>query len=170
MISKKMSKALNEQLNREFYSAYLYLSMSAYCNRNDFPGAANWFLLQYQEEQDHATRIYNYRIDQDAKVTLKEIAKPPKSFGSLLETYVESLAHEQHMTKNLNELSDYALKEKDHATSNLLQWFVNEQVEEEATVSDIISKLKMVVEDGYGILMIDNELAKRSTANSDTSQ
>ena len=170
MISKQMSKALNEQLNREFYSAYLYLAMSAYCNRNDFPGAANWFLLQYQEEQDHATRIYNYLIDQDAKVVLKEIAKPPKNFGSILETYEESLAHEQSMTKNLNELSDYALKEKDHATYNLLQWFVNEQVEEEATVSEIISKLKMVGEDGYGILMIDSELGKRSTAASDTAQ
>ena len=170
MISKQMSKALNEQLNREFYSAYLYLAMSAYCNRNDFPGAANWFLLQYQEEQDHATRIYNYLIDQDAKVVLKEIAKPPKNFGSILETYEESLAHEQSMTKNLNELSDYALKEKDHATYNLLQWFVNEQVEEEATVSEIISKLKMVGEDGYGILMIDSELGKRSTTANDTAQ
>ena len=165
MISKKMTKALNEQLNREFYSAYLYLSMSAYCNRNDFPGAANWFLMQYKEEQDHATRIYNYLIDQDSKVLLQEIAKPPKKFGSLLETYEESLEHEQYMTKNLNELSDYALKEKDHATQNLLQWFVNEQVEEEATVSEIISKLKMVGEDGYGILMIDNELSQRSTAD-----
>ncbi len=161
-----MTKTLNEQLNREFYSAYLYLSMSAYCNRNDFPGAANWFLLQYKEEQDHATRIYNYLIDQGAKVGLKEIAKPPKKFGSLLETYEESLDHEQSMTRNLNELSDYALKEKDHATYNLLQWFVNEQVEEEATVSEIISKLKMVGEDGYGILMIDNELAERSVIDS----
>jgi len=170
MISKKMSKELNEQLNKEFYSAYLYLSMSAYCNRNDFPGAANWFLLQYQEEQDHATRIYNYLIDQDAKVVLKAIEKPPKSFGTLLEAYEESLAHEQYMTKNLNELSNFALKEKDHATYNLLQWFVNEQVEEEATVSEIISKLKMVGQDGYGILMIDNELASRSAADSAPAQ
>ena len=170
MISKKMTKELNQQLNKEFYSAYLYLSMSAYCNRNDFPGAANWFLMQYQEEQDHATRIYNYLIDQDAKVTLQEIAKPPKKFGSLLEIYEESLAHEQYMTKNLNELSDYALKEKDHATYNLLQWFVNEQVEEEATVSEIISRLKMVGEDGYGLLMIDSELGKRSSASSETAQ
>jgi ferritin len=165
MISKKMTKELNKQLNKEFYSAYLYLSMSAYCNRNDLPGAANWFLMQYQEEQDHATRIYNYLIGQDAKVVLQEVEKPPRKFGTLLETYEESLEHEQYMTKNLNELSDYALKEKDHATYNLLQWFVNEQVEEEATVSEIISKLKMVGEDGYGLLMIDSELGKRSTAD-----
>ena len=170
MISKKMTKALNEQLNREFYSAYLYLSMSAYCNRNDYPGAANWCLLQYKEEQDHATRIYNYLIDQDAKVTLQEIAKPLKKFGSLLKIYEESLAHEQYMTENLNELSNYALKEKDHATYNLLQWFLNEQVEEEATVSEIISRLKMVGEDGYGLLMIDSELGKRSASASEVSQ
>lgn len=170
MISKKMSKELNKQLNKEFYSAYLYLSMSAYCNRNDFNGAANWFLQQYEEEKDHATRIYNYLIDQDAKVMLQEIGKPPKSFGTLLETFEESLAHEQSMTQNLNNLSDYALKEKDHATYNLLQWFVNEQVEEEATVSEIISKLKMVGTDGYGLLMIDSELGKRSSVDGSAEQ
>lgn len=164
MISKKMTKALNTQLNHEFYSAYLYLSMSAYCNKADFNGAAGWFLLQYQEEQQHATRIYNYLIGQDAKVSLKKIAKPAKKFGSLLETFEQSLAHEQVMTKRLNELSDSALKEKDHATYNLLQWFVNEQVEEEASVSEIISKLKMVKNDGYGLLMIDRELAQRKNA------
>ena len=170
MISKKMAKELNKQLNKEFYSAYLYLAMSAYCNKSDFPGAANWFLEQYQEEQDHATRIYNYLIDQDAKVDLQAVDKPPKKFGSLLQTYTESLEHEQFMTKNLNELSNFALQEKDHATYNLLQWFVNEQVEEESTVSDIISKLKMVGEDGYGLLMIDGELGQRSATNSDTAQ
>lgn len=159
-----MTKALNTQLNHEFYSAYLYLSMSAYCNKVDFNGAAGWFLLQYQEEQQHATRIYNYLIGQDAKVSLKEIAKPAKKFGSLLETFEQSLAHEQVMTKRLNELSDSALKEKDHATYNLLQWFVNEQVEEEASVSEIISKLKMVKNDGYGLLMIDRELTQRKNA------
>ena len=163
-----MTKALNKQLNKEFYSAFLYLSMSAYSNRNDFNGAANWFLLQYQEEQDHATRIYNYMIDQDAKVVLQEIGKPPKNFGSLLNTYEESLLHEQSMTQGLNELSDYALKEKDHATYNLLQWFVNEQVEEESNVNDIISKLKMVGDDGYGLLMIDSELGKRAAISAST--
>jgi len=161
MISKKMTKELNEQLNKEFYSAYLYLSMSAYCNRNDFSGSANWFLLQYQEEQEHATRIYNYLIGQDAKVVLQEIAKPPKKFGSLLETYEDSLAHEQEMTRNLNELSDYALKEKDHATYNLLQWFVNEQVEEEKNATEIVERLKLGGESGNSLIMLDRELAQR---------
>ena len=161
-----MANALNEQLNKEFYSAYLYLSMSAYCSKMDFNGAANWFLLQYQEELQHATRFYNYLIEQDASLALKEIGKPKKKFGTLLETFQKSLAHEQLMTTMLNELSNQALKEKDHATYNLLQWFVNEQVEEESTVNDVISKIKLVQNDGYGLLMIDNELGKRTSVNS----
>ena len=167
MISKKMAKALNEQLNHEFYSAFLYLSMSAYCSKKDFNGAAGWFLLQYQEEQQHATRIYNYIIDQSATVTLQQIDKPGKKYGTLLDTYQQSLAHEQYMTNMLNDLSNQALNEKDHATYNLLQWFVNEQVEEEATLNEIISKIKLVKNDGYGLLMIDNELGKRTSAGTD---
>lgn len=163
-----MTKALNEQVNKEFYSAYLYLSMSAYCSKKDFSGAANWFLLQYQEELQHATRFYNYIIEQDATVTLKTIQKPQKKFGSLLETYQQSLEHEQMMTAMLNDLSNEALKEKDHATYNLLQWFVNEQVEEESAVSDIISKIRLVNNDGYGLLMIDNELGQRNATSADT--
>jgi ferritin len=177
MISQSMEKALSRQLNDEFFSAYLYLAMSAYCSHMEFSGAAHWFKTQYDEEHQHATRIYNYLIDQGVHVELEPIAKPesdfgsllelepiakPESdFGSLLEVFKSSLTHEQKMTASLNELSDQALKEKDHATYNLLQWFVNEQVEEEATVGEIISKLKLVKEDGYGLLMIDNELARR---------
>jgi ferritin len=161
MISDSMKSALSEQLNREFHSAYLYLAMSAYCNHIDFNGAAHWFKLQYEEEHVHATRIYNYLIDQGVHVVLRTIPQPPHDFGSILEVFKASLTHEQEMTANLNELSDQALKEKDHATYNLLQWFVNEQVEEEATVSGLISKLKLVKEDGYGLLMIDNELGAR---------
>ena len=166
MITKKMAKSLNEQLNHEFYSAYLYLSMSAYCSKMDFNGAASWFLLQYQEEQQHATRFYNYLIEQDATINLKQIDKPEKKFGTLLEAFQKSLEHEQMMTDRLNELSNEALNAKDHATYNLLQWFVNEQVEEEASVNEIISKIKLVKNDGYGLLMIDNELGKRTSAAS----
>ena len=161
MISESMEKALAKQLNDEFFSAYLYLAMSAYCSHREFSGAAHWFKTQYDEEHQHATRIYNYLIDQGVHVELKQIDRPENDFGSLLDVFKSSLIHEQKMTANLNELSDQALKEKDHATYNLLQWFVNEQVEEEATVSEIISKLKLVAEDGYGLLMIDNELSSR---------
>ncbi len=161
MISDAMEQSLFAQLNDEFYSSYLYLAMSAYCNHIDFNGAANWLKLQYEEEQGHATRIYNYLIEQGAHVELQAIPQPPSEFGSILEVFKSSLEHEQKMTAKLNNLSDQALKEKDHATYNLLQWFVNEQVEEEATVSEIISKLKLVNDDGYGLLMIDNELGSR---------
>jgi len=163
MISKKMAKSLSKQLNREFYSAYLYLSMSAYCSNIDFNGAANWFKMQYEEEHMHATKIYNYLIEQGVHVSLQQIDKPPKKFGTILEVFQMSLEHEQYMTKNLNNLSDQALKAKDHATYNLLQWFVNEQVEEEASVEEIISKIKLIKDNGYGLLMIDNELAQRAT-------
>ncbi|RLQ23611.1 ferritin [Seongchinamella sediminis] len=161
MISEAMQKALHQQLNDEFYSAYLYLAMSAYCAHIDFNGAANWLKQQYQEEQNHATRIYNYLIEQGSHVVLRDIAQPPSEFGKILDVFKSSLQHEQAMTARLNNLSDQALKEKDHATYNLLQWFVNEQVEEEATVGEIISKLKLVKDDGYGLLMIDNELGAR---------
>lgn len=161
MISEAMQKTLFTQLNDEFYSAYLYLAMSAYCAHIDFNGAAAWLKQQYEEEQMHATKIYNYLIEQGAHVVLQEIPQPPNEFGSILDVFRSSLQHEQSMTAKLNNLSDQALKEKDHATYNLLQWFVNEQVEEESTVSEIISKLKLVKEDGYGLLMIDNELGSR---------
>ena len=161
MISEQMQEALSEQLNHEFHSAYLYLAMSAYASHMDFVGAAHWFRTQYEEEHTHALKIFNYMIDQGVHVTLEPIQQPPSEFGSLLETFEASLSHEQSMTRKLNELSDQALKEKDHATYNLLQWYVNEQVEEEATVSAIISKLKLVKEDGYGLLMIDSELSAR---------
>ncbi|NND67921.1 MAG: ferritin [Halioglobus sp.] len=161
MISDAMEDALLTQLNHEFYSAYLYLSMSAYCSHLEFNGAAGWLKLQYEEEHTHATKIYNYLVEQGVQVVLKDLEKPPSDFGGILGVFNASLEHEQGMTSRLNDISDQALKEKDHATYNLLQWFVNEQVEEEATLGGIISKLKLVKDDGYGLLMIDNELGDR---------
>ena len=164
MISNAMEQALFGQLNREFSSAYLYLAMSAYCSHLEFNGAASWFKLQYEEEHAHATRIYNYLVEQGVQVVLGEVPAPPSDYGTLLDVFKSALSHEQAMTSQLNDLSDHALKEKDHATYNLLQWFVNEQVEEEATIGGIISKLKLVKDDGYGLLMIDNELGARQAA------
>lgn len=162
MISKPMEEALTVQLNREFYSAYLYLSMAAYCSHANFNGAASWLQFQYEEEHMHATKIFEYLIDQGSHVELKAIGSPSGEYSSLLEVFQASLGHEQLMTTMLNDLSDQALKEKDHATYNLLQWFVNEQVEEEASVNEVIAKLQLVKQDGYGLLMIDNELGARS--------
>lgn len=162
MISDRMQTALTKQLNQEFYSAYLYLSMSAYCSHTGFNGAASWLEVQYEEEHLHATKIFNYLIEQGVRVSLGQIGQPPDDFGSLLEVFEASLTHEQEMTALLNDLSDRALSEKDHASYNLLQWFVNEQVEEEATVGAVIAKLRMVSDDGYGLLMVDNELGGRT--------
>lgn len=164
MISEPMQDALSEQLNHEFYSAYLYLALSASCSNAEFNGAARWLETQYEEEIQHATKIYRYLIDQGVKVRLAQIAEPPAEYGPLLEIFGYALSHEQSMTTRLNDLSDQALSEKDHATYNLLQWFVNEQVEEEATVGEIIAKLRLVKDDGYGLLMIDNELGTRTAA------
>ncbi len=161
MISEAMERELFTQLNHEFYSAYLYLAMSAYCSHMEFNGAADWLKHQYEEEHIHATKIYDYLVDQGVQVVLEALPQPPSEYGSLLDVFKASLEHEKAMTSRLNNLSDKALKEKDHATYNLLQWFVNEQVEEEATVGGIISKLKLVKDDGYGLLMIDNELGSR---------
>lgn len=162
MISTPMQEALSEQLNHEFYSAYLYLAMAAYCSNADFNGAATWLEAQYEEEILHATKIYRYLIEQGVALRLAQIDEPPSEFGTLLDVFKASLEHEQSMSTRLNELSDLALAAKDHATYNLLQWFVNEQVEEEATVSGIIAKLRLVKDDGYGLLMIDNELGVRT--------
>ena len=164
MISTRIQEALSEQLNREFYSAYLYLAMAASSANADFNGAASWLELQYEEEILHATKIYRYLIDQAVPVRLAKIDAPPSAFDTLLEVFQSSLSHEQAMTSRLNELSDLALAEKDHATYNLLQWFVNEQVEEEATLNGIIAKLRLVRDDGYGQLMVDNELGARVAA------
>jgi len=162
VISDDIVDALLDQLNHEFQSANLYLAMSAYCSHTDFNGAAAWLRTQYEEEQLHALKIYDYLIDQDVHVVLGAMAAPATEFGSLLQVFQASLEHERAMTARLNELSDMALKHKDHATYNLLQWFVNEQVEEEATVSEIIAKLRLVKDDGYGLLMVDNELGTRT--------
>ncbi len=162
MISKELQEALIEQLNKEYHSAYLYLGMSAYCSKEGFNGASNWFLIQYQEEVAHGMKLFKYLEDQDVEIKLPQIDAVEVEYKSLLDVFKKSLAHEQKMSKNLNNLSDLAMKEKDHATYNLLQWYVTEQVEEEATVSEIIDHIKLVGDNGYGLYTIDKELGGRS--------
>jgi len=160
MITQKMTDKLNKQLQKEFYSAYLYLGMSAWCSEIGFRGAANWFNIQFQEEQTHAMKIYRYLLDQSGHIELLSVKAVNTEYKSLLACFEKSLAHEQTMTKSFNDLCDTAAKEKDHASAIFFQWFVTEQVEEEATLSDIIARLKLVG-DGNGIFMIDNQLAER---------
>jgi len=161
MISKKMVQALNKQVNNEIYSAYLYLSMSSYTNFIGLKGAANWFMVQYQEEMVHAMKIYDYVNSQGNHAQLAAIATPPAEFGTLLSMFEQTLKHEQFITNCINELMDLAIKEKDHATQIFLQWFVTEQIEEEGNDNDIIAKLKLIGDSPQGLMMIDRDMAAR---------
>ena len=161
MLSERMVEALNRQVNREVYSAYLYLSMSAYSTFKGLKGFANWFMVQYQEEMAHAMKIYDYINDQGGQVKLTAVEQPPTEFGSPLEMFEKTLEHEKFVTKCINDLVNLATEEKDHATKIFLQWFVTEQIEEEANDNNIIAKLRLVGKEGKGLLMIDKELATR---------
>jgi ferritin len=162
MISKKMTDALNVQINKEIYSAYIYLSMAAYSEHIGLKGIANWFTVQYQEETGHAMRIYKYLQEQGAQVKLQAIEQPQTDYKSPTDMFEKTLAHEQYVTKSINGLVDLALKENDHATQIFLQWFVTEQVEEEANDHEILDKLKMIGESGSGLYMLDRELGART--------
>ncbi len=161
MLSEKILEALNKQINAEFYSAYLYLAMSAYFEARNLKGFANWMRVQAQEETTHAMKIYDYVVERGGKVKLMAIEQPPAEWGSPLEAFEAAYNHEIKITGMINELVNLAMEEKDHATYNMLQWFVAEQVEEEASTDEIVQKLKMLGEDSRGILMIDRELAQR---------
>lgn len=161
MISKKMVQSLNKQVNNEIYSAYLYLSMSSYTNYIGLKGAANWFMVQYQEEMVHAMKIYDYVNSQGNHAQLTAISAPPAEFGTLLSMFEQTLKHEQFITNCINELMDLAIKEKDHATQIFLQWFVTEQIEEEGNDNDIIAKLKLVGDSPQGLMMVDRDMAAR---------
>ena len=161
MLSKKMYAALNKHLNTEFYSAYLYLNMSSAAGVMGFKGAANWFNVQYQEEMVHFMRFYAYINSHGEQAMVTAMAAPPTSFKTLLQMFEETLKHEQFITGCINDLTDLAVKEKDHASQIFLQWFVTEQVEEEENDRELIGKLKLIGDNGYGLLMLDNELGTR---------
>ncbi|HMA77144.1 MAG TPA: ferritin [Candidatus Krumholzibacteriaceae bacterium] len=161
MLSDKMCEALAEQVNKEIYSAYLYLSMSSYFDSEGLKGFSNWYFIQYREEMDHAMRIYDYIQEQGFRVKLKAIDEPPSEFGTPLEVVEKTLEHEKFVTSLINDLMDLSIEEKDHATKIFLQWFVSEQIEEESSVTDILDKLKLAGEKGNGLFMIDRELMAR---------
>lgn len=161
MISKKMESELNEQVNKEFYSAYLYLAMSAYCTKIGLPGFAQWMRMQYDEENLHVTRMYDYILDQGGEVHLKNIEEPPKEYGTPLEIFEKTLEHERFITNSIHNLMGLAIDERDYATQTFLQWYVSEQVEEEANVHDVLNPLRMVGSDKGGLMMIDQNLGRR---------
>lgn len=162
MLSKKMQDALNKHLTEEFYSSYLYLSMSAHFEALNWKGFANWFRIQSQEEYGHAMKFYAYILQAGGKVTLKQVDAPKTTWKSVMEAYKDTLAHEQKITGLIHKLVDLAMQSKDYATNNFLQWFVTEQVEEEATVEEIIHKLEMIGDNKGGLYMLDRELGART--------
>ena len=162
MLNEKMKKALTDQVNEEFYSAYLYLSMSAYFSKIGLKGFASWMMVQYKEETDHGMKMFNYLIARGEDVKLQEIKEPPSDWDSPLQVFEETLKHEQHITERINYLIDIAEEVKDRATYNFLQWFIDEQVEEEENDREIIDKLKLIEGSKNGLFMLDKELGART--------
>ncbi len=162
MISKKIEKALNDQINAEFFSAYLYLSMSAFLTDISLTGFANWMRAQYEEEKFHAMKMYDYVLERGGKVKLKSIDAPKHKWKNIVDVFEDVLKHEQHITSLINDLMSLSIEEKDHATVNFLQWYVDEQVEEEATVSDILAQLRLIDGKGSGLFMLDREASQRT--------
>ena len=161
MLSKKMEEALNAQVNAEFWSAYLYLSMSNHFAAAGNQGFANWFSIQFQEEQAHATIFMKYVLSCGGKVTLAPIAGVKTEWKSPLEAFEDTLAHERKVTALIHGLCVLADEEKDFGTANMLKWFVDEQIEEEANSQELIDSLKMIKDNGFGLYMLDKELKAR---------
>ena len=162
MLSQKLHAAINEQINAELWSAYLYLSMSLDAENKGLKGVANWFYVQWLEEQDHARILMNYLSSRDCKVELKPIAEVRTQWDSVLEMYQETLKHERVVTGLINNLAAIAMEDRDFASSNMLVWFVNEQVEEEESARDMIFAVESVEGDKYGMYQLDKELAART--------
>lgn len=162
MLSEKMQNALNEQINAEIWSAYLYLSMSAYFEDQNLPGFANWMKTQWQEEISHSMKLFDYVNERGGRVLLKPIAEVKTEWTDAVEVFTETLNHERLVSSLINNLVDIAIAEADHATNNTLQWFVAEQVEEESTAENLLQQIKMIDGFGHGMLMLDRELAQRS--------
>jgi ferritin len=161
MISKKMEKALNEQVNAELFSAYLYLSMEAYFKSLNLNGFANWMRVQTQEEVSHAMKIYDFIDERGGRIVLKAIGGPDTQWDSPLAAFEAVYEHEQKVTGLINSLVNLAIEEKDHATNTFLQWFVNEQVEEESSADQMVRQLKMIDTSPGGMFMLDRELGQR---------
>lgn len=161
MLTEPVENALNEQINAELFSEYLYLSMAAYYEEQGLSGFSSWMRAQADEENAHAMRLYDYILERDGHVTLESIDSPPTKWDSPMDAFKAAYEHEVEITGMIDDLVAVAREENDNATENMLQWFVAEQVEEEATTQEILDKLKHVGDDGTGLLMVDQELAQR---------
>lgn len=161
MISKRLENAINVQINAELYSSYLYGAMAAYFDHTNLSGFSNWMRIQAKEELTHVLRFYNFLNDRGGRVILEAIDGPPRDWASPLAAFEQAYKHEQSISQLINELMDLAIEEKDYMAKELLQWFVAEQVEEEASADKIVQDLKRIGDSGHGLLMIDRELATR---------
>lgn len=161
MLTENMQKALNDQVKWELWSSYLYLSMASYFEDLGLSGFANWMKVQEQEEKFHATKFYNYTIERGGRILLQTLEAPENTWASPLAAFQDTLRHEQGVTARINALMDLAIAEKDHATTSYLKWFIDEQVEEEASVQDAINKLKLVEGNPSALYLLDKELGTR---------
>ena len=163
MIKKEVLDAMNEQINAETYSAYMYLSMAAYFEDMGLSGFAHWMKIQYQEESAHAIKFFNYITERGGRVTLKAVAQVPVEFNGIVDVFEKTLTHEMHVTSLINNLVDVSIKASDHASQSFLKWFVDEQVEEEANATEIVAKLKLIGDKSPGgLFYLDKELGKRN--------
>lgn len=161
MIEKTMQDAINEQINKELFSSYLYLSMAAYFEAKNLPGFAHWMRMQADEEREHAMKFYDFILDCGGRVELKAIAAPKTDWNSNLEVAEEVAAHEAKVTASIHALYELALKEKNYPAQVMLQWFITEQVEEEKSAAELVADLKLIEERGTAVLMLDHRLGKR---------
>lgn len=164
MLKEKVLKALNKQLNVEFYSSYLYLSMAAYFESASLSGFASWMRVQSKEEYDHAMKVYDFIHNRDGVVELMKIDAPKTSWKTATEIFEETYAHEKVVTKSIYDLVDLGIAEKDHATTGFLQWFVNEQVEEESTAMKVLDRMKLLGDSKQGLFLMDREMGQRAAA------
>ena len=162
MLNPKIEAALNSQINAELYSSYLYVSMSAYFDSHNLAGMANWMRIQAQEEVAHAVKFFDFVNERDGRVLLTQIEGPKTEWTSPLDVFEEAYAHEQKVTGLINDIVDLSLGEKDHASNAFLQWFVTEQVEEEAAAKTIVDKLKMIGDNPVALYMLDGDLGTRT--------
>jgi ferritin len=162
MLSDRLLNSLNEQVNYEFYSEYVYMAMSAYCESEDLKGFANFFKVQATEERFHAMKFFDYIYQMGGRVTLKAISEPENDFDDILSVFIEGLNHEREVTKRIYNLANIASEEREHATISLLKWFIDEQVEEEDNFNNLIKKLRRIGNNSAALYMLDDELALRT--------
>jgi ferritin len=160
-LSKAMQDAVNAQIQKEYYSSYLYLAMSAALEAQNLPGAAKWTRIQSQEELTHALKLFDHVVDRGGRVTLAAIQQPPTEYGSALQLFEKVLEHERHVTASIHALCALAVKEQDYPAQVMLQWFVTEQVEEEKNATQVVEQLKAVGESKPSLMMLDGHLGKR---------